>query len=335
MSAEPRLSEMIGLRPRQAGDQVDWDDDALDREDDRSAPMWLINFVLLLLGGAILGVAFSFLDPAETQLIRNPWTYAVTTPIVLLLLSLLLNSLASRVVEKSMQLAFMLSVLIHLLLMVYAVNIVIMSRMWPNVLESFAAQREQLKRESLQAKQYFQPSTKTQSGQRPEYLRFVPTEHQPTEVEQAEPPAIQLARSERSNLMTPSPRVTPTLSPHLLEREVPATSTPVPSDSSRALSRSELSRPDVRPSSPSRVEATESTPEPTLAASNIQNRRRDRSAERVSPAEVPQLPSRWLELICHRRAPSLYRRSVRPNWRERCHHRLRRADAHPRLPYRR
>ncbi len=226
MSEHARLSELVGIRA----------------DAEESEAIWPLNVVLCILGATILGVAFSFLDTAEPRLLYNPWTYAIATPIALLGLSALLSVVVSRLVEKSMQMAFLLSVLIHLGLIVCAMNVVVFSRMWPDVLDSLAQQREQLKRESLQAKQYHRISSASQTGRRPDYLKPAQTEHQPTEIERVDAPALTLARSQRANLVSPSPKMEITHSPHLMERDKPASTLPNTSPQPASLSRSDVTR---------------------------------------------------------------------------------------------
>ncbi len=267
MSEYSRLSEMIGI----AGD-----DDTYDSEQPGS--VWALNAILVLLGAAILLVAFYFLDSHDKRLLFNPWSYAIATPIAVVIFSTLLNKVVSRVVEKSMQMAFLLSVLIHLLFLVYAVNIVIFSRMWPDVLDSLAAQRQQLKLESLKANQYVAVPSNKQSVRRPDHMSYVPTEHDPTEVEQATSPAIQLARNERIDLVTPTPKFVPTTSPHLIERQQPSISKPTVGENAASLSRSSLSDSQPLPNTPLLAPVEQSIESsPTLeAASATASRRRDR-----------------------------------------------------------
>lgn len=127
------LTELAGIRPAESEDRA----------------YWPLNVTLVLLTATIIGIAFYFLDRNDTRLSHNPWTYLFVTPVAMLLISTVLGSLVSRVVEKSMQVAFLLSVLVHLVLLVCAVNIVIISRMWSDVFESIAEQRKQ-----LQARKY-------------------------------------------------------------------------------------------------------------------------------------------------------------------------------------
>ncbi len=224
MSEQPRISEVSGIRTAAA----------------EAEAVWPLNVVLGILGAAILGVAFSFLDTQDTRLLYNPWTYAIATPLALLGLSTLLSMLVSRLIEKSMQMAFLLSVLVHLVLLVCAMNVVVFSRMWPDVLDSLAQHREQLKRETLQAKQYHRISSTSQTGRRPDYLKPVPTEHQPTEIENVQAPALVLAQAHRANLISPSPQVEITHTLHLMERDKPASTLPMRFPHSASLSRSHV-----------------------------------------------------------------------------------------------
>ncbi len=279
MSDPARISDMLGLHS----------------EAHESESIWPLNFVLLVLGGAILGVAFVFLDVADPRLLYNPWTYAIATPVALMGLSAILSSVVSRVVEKSMQLAFLLSVLIHLVLLVCAFNAVIFSRMWPNVLDSLDQQREQLKREVLQAKQYHRVAVSTQSGRRPDYLKPAQTEHQPTEIEPLAAPMLALARSDRANLVSPSPRIELSHSPSLLERDRTITSLPSSSEAAAALSRSDIAAPRAAAARPraeylplDTSEPAPMTPSPSALARKADARSSDLSQTPSLPLEPPR-----------------------------------------------
>ncbi|MEO8269504.1 MAG: hypothetical protein ABI557_07290 [Aureliella sp.] len=275
MNDRVRFSEMTGVHP----------------QGDETGAIWPLNVVLCLLGASVLGVAFYFLNTADTRPLYNPWSYAIATPIVLLLLSALLSTVVSRVVEKSMQMAFLLSVLIHLVLMVAAVNVVIFSRMWPDVLDSLAQQREEIKREKLQAKQYVRLSNATQTGRRPDYLKPVETVHQPTEVEPVDTPMLALARSDRANLVSPSPKIELSHTPHLLERNQSATSTPSSTEHAASLSRSESSTPRLKTSQPiSESQVFElSEPAPLAPSTSAVARKQERQTTELSQA--PALPN--------------------------------------------
>lgn len=268
MSEHPRISELTGMRTQA----------------EEAEAVWPLNVVLGILGAAILGVAFSFLDTQDTRPLYNPWTYAIATPLALIVLQVLLSLVVSRLIEKSMQMAFLLSVLVHLVLLVGAMNVVVFSRMWPDVLDSLAQHREQLKRENLQAKQYHRISSTSQTGRRPDYLKPVETEHQPTEIEEVQSPALVLARSQRANLASPSPKVQLSHTPHLMERDRTAATLPSSAPQAASLSRSTVARqqPPTREPAADAQEFDESQPTPLGPSEASLNRRN---------AQQSQLPS--------------------------------------------
>ncbi|MEM7473783.1 MAG: hypothetical protein AAF483_02250 [Planctomycetota bacterium] len=201
---------------------------------------WPLNLILVILGASIIGVAFVYLDAHDARLHYNPWAYVVATPIVLLLMSVVLRTLVSRVVEKSMQMAFLLSVLVHLFMLVGAMNVVIFSRLWPDMLDKLAKQRHELKRESLQAPQYQRVTSTSQDGARPDYLTHLPTQHEATEVELTEKLAVNLAESAVNNLVSPIPEVQRNANPHLIEQNRASPALPTNNDQAAELSRSDL-----------------------------------------------------------------------------------------------
>lgn len=258
---------------------------------------WPLNLVLVLLGATILGVAFTYLDPVDNRLLYNPWTYVVVTPIVLMLLSVILSTIVSRIVAKSMQMAFLLSVLVHLFMLVGAMNVVIFSHLWPQILESMANERQQLeRREKLQAPQYHRIASTTQTGTRPDYLAPVPTEHQPTELELADTTSLKLTRSTRDNLVSPEPRVELSNNPHLTQRDRPSPAMPSIRDSAASLSRSELQQRVRNQSQPRSFDlpSESMTPpelQPSAAAKSGSRSRASESPSRLAlePLSTPEL----------------------------------------------
>ena len=301
MATNTRLSELTGIG----------------EDEDDVATHWGLNVALVLIGGALVGVAFYFLDPTEKRLLHNPWTYVVITPVLMSVASGLMSTVVSRVVEKSMQLAMLLSVLVHILLLVYATNIVIFSRVWPDLLESIAKQRHELKRQALQANQYFRISSTNQTGKRPDYLSYVPTQHQPTEIVETESPALVLARSEASNLVTPQPKVELANNPHLIERRDPAPATAAASEQAASLSRSEISRKMETASTPEQmyVEADPVNQEltPTEKAANRRNRA---ATELQSSPELQQAEEFNSSVVINRAESRRENSALNPNFPE-------------------
>lgn len=262
-------------------------------QSDELSSFWPVNLALVVLGGAIMGLSFYFLDAADPRVMYNPWTYAVATPVILLTLSAVLSTFVSRLVEKSMQFAFLLSILIHLILLVYAVNVVIFSRMWPEVLQSLAREQHQLEREALQAKQYLKISSSAVQGRKPDYLRHVPTVHQPTEIKQADTPALELSRSDTADLVSPSPKRKQQPSPHLLERKLAQDSVPTTAAQLASLARSELElklAPAQAINMPQASDISQSQPAPLQPSQDTMRRSRPSDLpSRQLPEPTPQL----------------------------------------------
>jgi hypothetical protein len=156
---------------------VEFDEFEAEREDSsRWVIVLILNLLLVLLGSTAITIAFRFLDIHDTRTLYNPWTYVVLIPLSLAIISKMLSLIASRLVERSLQLAFLTSVLIHLLLLTSAGNIVIFSKAWPELFDSLTEQRQRLERlQTLQAPQYAEHSFHPRAVSRPEHLRPVPT----------------------------------------------------------------------------------------------------------------------------------------------------------------
>lgn len=255
---------------------------------------WMFNFVLGLLGATVLGLAFVELDVNEPRYLYNPWTYAIIVPIAMVMLSAVSSTLVSRIIRRSMQAAFLLSVLAHLLILTGFSNIIIHSRYWPQLFDSLAQQRQQLKKESLQAKQYVKVSLSTQPNARPDYLKHVPTDHQPTEVPRDQDRNLQLAKVDVQHLVTPKAELEKNNTAHLLKRTNSQATKPTYSPDQAKLSRSELSQPVPDSKRSPTYEIYQS--EPALDASRTESSRSRTSSNNSSSAPVsptnlePQAP---------------------------------------------
>lgn len=243
---------------------------------------WPLNLVLIILGASVLVVSFRYLDMHDERILYNPWTYGIVTPIALLAFGVLLRTLVSRIIQKSMQMAFLLSLLVHLFLLVGAMNVVL-SRLWPDFLDKLAKERHALKRESLQAPQYHRVTSTKQKGARPDHLKHLPTQHEATEVE-SQKLAMNLAESALNNLVSPVPKVERSANPHVIEQNRPSPAMPSASESAASLSRSELQN-SLQTNNPQQMEVPRSEPAPQLSASSTSTNR-SRSESRTQSAQV-------------------------------------------------
>lgn len=267
-SDERRLSEMIGL----------------DRKRTREA-VWPTNVALACLGAAILWIAFRFLKSNDPRPIYNPWLYAIVTPLMLVGISLLLRQFVSRVVERSAQVAFLLSVMVHLVLLVCAIDVVIYTRMWPAFFEALADEREKMiEREHKVPKVHSGAfASSAPGGKRPDYLRYVPTEHQASDTKLNDDTRLKLAKNEKANVTSPEVKLeTKSEQPFLVERDKPTQSMSITSEAPAALSKSELAMPSparTRAETMDAMRAQSQAPELTAAdTSSSRGRRGDSSS---------------------------------------------------------
>ena len=269
MSDVRRLSEMIGLeRTRSTNESV-----------------WPTNVALGCLGGGILWLAFRFLKWDDPRPLYNPWLYALVTPLSLLALSLILRRFVSRVVERSAQVAFLVSVMVHLGLLVWALDVVIYkNRMWPTFFETLAQQKEDLIQRDRSTRKYFNlTASASPKAKRPEYLRYVPTEHDASESELSDQTRLQLARSEKAEMLSPDPQPKPTVEPFLIERPQPAQAMSIKMEAPTELSRAELHKPTPARTEAESMEALRvDTPAPELWAAEA-----DSSRARTGDSNLP------------------------------------------------
>ena len=93
--------------------------------------MWPLDFSLVALGGLVFYTVVSEFRFDDPRPMYNAWTYVLVVPAATIFLSLLIRSVASRFIEKSIQLGFLISVFVHLSLLMMAVNVIIFSRYFP------------------------------------------------------------------------------------------------------------------------------------------------------------------------------------------------------------
>lgn len=240
--------------------------------DDRSLErMWPLDVSLATLGGLVIYTVVTRLDVNDPRLLHNPLTYAVLVPFAVVSLSLLLRNVASRFVRRSMQLGFLLSVLVHLLLLIAFFNVMILAPFWPDTSSGNRPARL--------------PPRKTV----PDYL-FARSESQPSQPDWERPVDARAATRELPELQRSAPRPEPTPRQLELSRDQPSTEPqttaepqrrPLPpvarpsGDAPGELARESLSRqprvrstvdvPDVPAPPPAAATATDRALEPAAA----------------------------------------------------------------------
>jgi len=134
--------------------------------------LWVLDAALLLLGLMVLLMVLRLLRFDDPDPLYNAWLYLLGVPTVLIATSMITRVLANEIVEKSVQLGFLISVGAHLFLVLFAVNVVLFSSNSPTEIQKATVVKASSK--SL-TPQYFQPAS-TDSESRPDYLKPVKTE---------------------------------------------------------------------------------------------------------------------------------------------------------------
>lgn len=96
----------------------------------RREQMWPLDVVLAVLGGLVIYTVVTKLDADDPRWLYNPMTYAVSVPLVVVGMSLVLRNVASRFVRRSLQLGFLLSALVHLSLLLAFFNYIVFAPSW-------------------------------------------------------------------------------------------------------------------------------------------------------------------------------------------------------------
>lgn len=130
-----------------------------------------LDAALMLLGVLVLLLVVRLLSFDDPSPFYNAWTYLLAIPTVLIATSMLTRVLANDLVEKSVQLGFLISVLVHLLLTVFAINVVLFQEPWPSKANQVAAEATS----PVKMPKYFE-QTNPQSDARPDYLQPVKTD---------------------------------------------------------------------------------------------------------------------------------------------------------------
>ena len=130
-----------------------------------------LDAALMLLGVLVLLLVVRLLSFDDPNPFYNAWTYLLAIPTVLIATSMLTRVLANDLVEKSVQLGFLISVLVHLFLTLFALNVVLFQEPWTSKANQVAAEATS----PVKMPKYFEQMN-PQSDVRPDYLQPVKTD---------------------------------------------------------------------------------------------------------------------------------------------------------------
>ncbi|MFN7874204.1 MAG: prenyltransferase/squalene oxidase repeat-containing protein [Pirellula sp.] len=147
--------------------------------------LWPLDLALTLLGGLVLFLVLRLLDFSDPNPLKNAWTYVLGVPTVLVAVSMLTHVLSNETVERSIQIGFLLSVSLHLILAFAAVNVVLFGGFWNSVQPQ---SKTDVLRNDKQSPKYLQASVPSAESAKREYLK-PPKEPQqkPTETDSDTP----------------------------------------------------------------------------------------------------------------------------------------------------
>lgn len=196
--------------------------------------MWPLDLSIAAVAGLVLYLIVTQLRIDDPRWQFNALTYAIAVPAIALILDFILRGAASHYVQKSVQLGFLFSVFLHLLLLMLAVNVILFSRYFPDAFTGVKPERSPVRRTV------------------PEYL-FRTTEERVTEPDWSKPTEAETAspvvpREQRQlppvehtapKLEMPQPRdpVQRPTQKHLMKRDQPTESQPQPANAPAKLAR--------------------------------------------------------------------------------------------------
>jgi hypothetical protein len=193
-----------------------------------------LDLAIAVLAALLLGLITTRLRFDDPRWQYNGWTYVIAIPLAALVLAFASRAVVSRLVHRSLQLGFLFSVLVHLLLLIVAVNVVIFQTYFPAVLSGTKQERSPIRR-TIPEYIFKSPS---QTSPTPDWSQPVDaaTSSRVIPSEERQIPPVDLTAAK---LEIPRPRdfQQPALQKFLLKRETPVSSLPQPAESPGRLAR--------------------------------------------------------------------------------------------------
>lgn len=281
-------------------------DTALPRRSPRRAArgLWPLDVALLLLSLLIMIMVLRLLRFDDPRILYNAWTYFLGVPTIVIATSMGVRTFVSNTIERSIQVGFLLSALIHLAFVFFAVNVVLLTNSWPELRKQME-EATQLSSSSRASTQFFQPVGKA-GASRPDYLK--PVETSPTDAADTLDLVQAAEESAKLEAVIPPESTDPKIAdlPFKLERQKASASQPAITSQSQQLDRPDITKPlDTAASS---IEIPNVAPAKSLAvnqpsAAMLETERTIRDSESAnSLSAAPRLdlrnsPERDVEVI--------------------------------------
>jgi hypothetical protein len=196
----------------------------------------LLDVAFALFGALVLYLVVRWLSFDAPNPLQNAWTYVLGVPTVVVAVSMLTHVLSNEVIERSIQVGFLASVSVHLLLAISAIHFVMFQAVWPTNAPMVSVMPTKAK---TKVPQYYQPSPST-SLARPDYLKPIETDNQQASELPAE--IKKLTESTKLQLEVARESIKASLAEKSFEQDRRTESIPVPTIRSSAA---KLDRPDL------------------------------------------------------------------------------------------
>ena len=243
---------------------------------DSADRMWPLDVCIAGLAGLVIYLIATRLSFSDSRLSHNGWTYVIAVPLIAAGLDFILRRIASHYVQKSIQIGFLFSVSLHLLLLMLATGVLIFSRYNPQSVMGVKPERSPVSRT---VPEYLFKTTENRDAQ-PDWSKPADAETTspvvPREQRKLPPLKHSAARLEMPRPAEPIHRLD---KQHLHRRETASESKPQPSDSPAKLARS---------LNTSNQPATESLSTPIAPSTAVQADVTDQANERNSADTLPR-----------------------------------------------
>ncbi len=288
--------------------------------------------MIAALAGLVLYLIVTQLRFDDPHWLFNAWTYVIAVPMIAFALAFVSHGLVSRHVQKSIQIGFLFSIFLHILLLILAINVIIFGHYFPDAFTGVKQERSPIQK--TVPEYLFQ--TPEQTAVTPDWSR--PVEAETTSrirpQEQRQLPPVQHTEPKLEVPKPKQPEQQP-IQKYLMQRDQPTESQPQPSDSPAKLARrrtadSQMTAMSRAPRAPDVPAAQSEVSETVLERPVARPRRSEQTTvdlAAATPIEVPLQTqtqrslagarSRHTEMpavgdLGMRRQPRLQRRSIQP-----------------------
>ncbi|QEG43253.1 prenyltransferase/squalene oxidase repeat-containing protein [Roseimaritima ulvae] len=246
--------------------------------------MWPVDVALLALGGLVIYLAATRLGFDDPRWMYNAWTYIALVIGGVLVSACLLHLLTGRLLRRSVEIGFLVSVFVHLLLLIIAVNVVIFSRYWPDTFSGSQPQRTPIQR--TVSEHIFQ--RQSEQTQQPDWAQPIDVQTASKEVpeEMREIPPMETT-SVKLEMPTEQPQTEPELQKQLIERQQAAERMPSPESDPSKLARRQA---EMTPQPPTPIEVPDVAPSEQVPDS-VQQRQDVQVQRSQSAGATMELPT--------------------------------------------